>query len=115
MALNTFSSLSFSCDLTKEYLEARSEYRLNIRQSYDSCRSSVSSAKFWFHFAQCEEQERVKNVAGGCAHIAGLPKDSIDELSIDSEHCEILKPNLEESSKLFENYITEMKIKKCET
>jgi len=109
----TFNGLAVSCDFSEEYLDARNEYREEVRKSYDECRNSVMEASYWYHFSQCYERSDGKNISGGCAHVIG--KKSYDKLSINADHCEIFKPDLEKTNKLFEQSIKDRKIKKCKT
>ena len=53
---------------------------------------------------------RAKNVAGGCYHVVGYEQTSTQE---DYEHCDILKPSIDEIKEYLDEFVKQKNIKKC--
>ncbi len=103
---------TYACELSDEYKKARSEARKWQRYEHEECFHSVSSYLYWQRVAKCKEEERGKNIGGGCQHVAGYEMAG-PSLKTLSKHCESLKISNEEREKALSEHIKQMKIQKC--
>lgn len=106
------SSLAHSCELTKEYQEARNQVVKNLRYAYDACTSSVLSYYHWKEVARCEKEGRGEGVGGGCQHVAAY---SVLQVEMNDDHCEGFKITTKEMRAYLQEYIKSENIKKCST
>ncbi len=106
------SPLAQGCELTKEYLEARSQVVKDSRYAYMACTSSVDAFHYWQEVAQCEKEGLGKNVGGGCQHIIANRVSSVER---DYDHCQGLKVSNQEVKKYLEEYVKFQNIIKCST
>ncbi|MBU2969072.1 hypothetical protein KO527_06905 [Pseudoalteromonas sp. C2R02] len=101
---------SFACELTTEYKKLRAEVTKEIRSSYNSCLKSTKAYFFYKAVAKCEEEERGKNIGGGCYHVVGY-EVTHDESELN--HCKILKPTTAQSIEYLEQVAKNKKVEKC--
>lgn len=106
---------SEQCDLTNEYIKARSEVRKIIYgedNNYRRCLNAASEIEYWRALSKCVEMGDGKNIGGGCAHLVGRGKYIQKPNNI---HCEIFKfePTPELAKNLLDEIVKERDIKKC--
>lgn len=101
---------SYSCELSTEYKKLRAEVTKEIRSSYNSCLKSTKAYFFYKAVAKCKEEERGKNIGGGCYHIVGY-EVTHDESELN--HCKILKPTTAQSIEYLQQVAKDKKIEKC--
>ena len=104
-----------SCEMTKEYKEARIEAYRTVKGSdspYSKCKDSMHEALYWKAVSKCKVEEKGKNVGGGCQHVAVY---QIAKEQIDVSHCKVLKPKdwKKEAQAYLEFIIESRKIAKC--
>ena len=105
-----FSVNSYACELSADYKKLRAEVMEEIHSSYKSCLKSTNSYFFYKAVAKCIEEERGKNIGGGCYHIVGY-EVTHDEYELN--HCNVLKPTTAQSIEYLQQVAKDKKMEKC--
>ena len=100
-----------SCDLTDEYKILRLKVYRDAKETYESCRNSVSQYFYGRGVTECESEGGSSKVKGGCYHTAGYTMGV--DLEKKHKHCEILKPDIEQTKEFFKELVIEKKIRMC--
>lgn len=113
MLMFTGNSFAADCELTDEYLSARSAYVQQAKSDYRNCISSVSEADYWFRYTECARAGDGTAVAGGCSHVVNLDNGTYQPLGIDGSFCEVLRPSLQDLKEGFVDWVDSLGIRKC--
>jgi len=104
------SNVSYACELTDAYKEARVQAYEDINKGYRSCKASARAYFYYKAVARCVAEGRGENVMGGCYHIADRERPSSEKYTA---HCSVLKPSTEQIKEYFNSMVEEQKIPKC--
>ena len=109
-AIFLFSFTSSACELTSEYKDLRRQVTDEVRASYRECIKTTKSYFFYKAVAECMDEGRGVDVAGGCYHIVGYEVTYQPE---DIEHCSVLKPTAEQFAEYMEIASEEKGVQRC--
>ncbi|MFW2373664.1 MAG: hypothetical protein ACN4GM_11135 [Gammaproteobacteria bacterium] len=108
-----FFTHPLACELSDEYKELEHLMLSEVLEPYNDCTNSISKAKYWYKYVQCQKAGDGKNIIGGCADIVMNDDLQYMDLELDSNFCQRLKVSKKELIEYFECTVKEENIKKC--
>lgn len=108
-----FFTHSLACELTDEYKELENLVHIEVMEPYNDCTNSITKAKYWYKYVQCQKAGDGKNTLGGCADIVMTEELKYNDLELDADFCQRLKVSKQDLIEYFECTVKEENIRKC--
>lgn len=100
------------CQLTNEYIAARSRVAAESNQDFERCKDVVSRSAWWKAHAACAQKASSQHAKIRCAHDAAFTQKE-HRMPNDDAHCSVFYRNGVQQKALLARYVREQGIDKC--
>lgn len=106
------ASANPACQLTDEYIAARSMIASESNRDFEQCKDAVSRSAWWKAHAACVRKASSQHAKVRCAHDAAFTQKE-HRTPNDDAHCSVFHRDRAQQKALLARYVKEQGIDKC--